>query len=84
MPRPILTRQRAPMDDVPVDTFRELAEFVRRVAPRWLDGNRSLNRLTMRRARLREMARGRRRGYCVVSAPPSPVGSDRALIQRRR
>ena len=84
MPRFTVTRLRTPMDDVPVDTFRELAEFVRRVAPRWLDGSRSLNRLTMRRARLREMARGRRRGYCVVSAPPSPVGSDRALIQRRR
>jgi len=84
MLRSILTRQRTPMDDVPVDTFRELAEFVRRVAPRWLDGSRSLNRLTMRRARRREMARGRRRGYCVVGAPPSRVGSDRAFIRRRR
>ena len=84
MPRSTLTRLRTPMDDVPADTFRELAEFVRRVAPRWLDGSRSLNRLTMRRARLREMARGRRRGYSVVSAPPSRVGSDRAIIRRKR
>jgi hypothetical protein len=84
MPRSTLTRQRTPLDDVPVDTFRELAEFVRRVAPRWLDGSRSLNRLTVRRARLREMARGRRRGYCVVSAPPLSVGSNRAFIRRSR
>ncbi len=42
----ILTRHRTPLDDVPVETFREPAEFVRRVAPRWLDGSRSLNRLT--------------------------------------
>lgn len=84
MHRSTLTRQRTPMDDVPVVTFRDFAEFVRRVAPRWLDGNRSLNRLTMRRARLREIARSRRRGYCVVSAPPSRVGSDRAFIRRRR
>lgn len=47
MPSPPLTRLRTPMDDVPIDTFRELAEFVRRVAPRWLDGSRSLNRPTM-------------------------------------
>jgi hypothetical protein len=84
MPKSTLTRLRTPMDDVPADTFRELAEFVRRVAPRWLDGNRSLNRLTMRRARLREMARGRRRGYCIVSALPSRVGSERAHTRRRR
>lgn len=84
MPRPILTRQRTPLDDFPVDAFPDFAEFVRRVAPRWLDGNRSLNRLTMRRARLREMARGHRRGYCVISAPPSRVGSDRGRNRRRR
>jgi hypothetical protein len=84
MLRPILTRQRTPLDDFPVDAFQDFAEFVGRVAPRWLDGNSSLNRLTMRRARLREMARGRRRGYCVVSAPLSRVGSDRAFIRRSR
>ncbi|MFY9510285.1 MAG: hypothetical protein WAQ05_04865 [Rubrivivax sp.] len=84
MPSSTLTRQRTPLDDFPVDAFQDFAEFVRHVAPRWLDGSRSLNQLTMRRARLREMARGRRRGYCVVSAPPSRVGSDRALIRRRR
>jgi hypothetical protein len=33
MLRSTLTRLRTPMDDVPADTFRELAEFVRRVAP---------------------------------------------------
>ena len=53
MPRTILTRQRTPLDDFPVDAFQDFAEFVRRMAPRWLDGSRSLNRLTMRRARLR-------------------------------
>ena len=84
MPRPIHTRQRTPLDDFPVDAFQDFAEFVRRVAPRWLDGSRSLNRLTMRRALLREMSRGRRRGYCVVNAPPSRVGSDRAIIRRKR
>jgi hypothetical protein len=84
MPRTILTRQRTPLDDFPVDAFQDFAEFVRRMAPRWLDGSRSLNRLTMRRARLREMARGRRRGYCVVSAPSSRVGSDRAHTRRGR
>jgi hypothetical protein len=84
MPRSTLTRQRTPLDDFPADSFQDFAEFVRRVAPHWLDGSRSLNRLTMRRARLREMARGRRRGYCVVSAPPSRVGSGRAFIRRRR
>jgi hypothetical protein len=84
MLRSTLTRQRTPTDDVPVDTFRELGEFVRRVAPRWLDVSHSLKRLTMRRARLREMARGRRRGYCVISAPPSRVGSDRGRNRRRR
>jgi hypothetical protein len=84
MPRSTLTRQRTPIDDVPVGTFQDFAEFVRSAAPRWLDGSRSLDRLTMRRARQREMARGRRRGYCVISAPPSHVGSDRGLNRRRR
>lgn len=84
MPRFTLTRLRTPMDDAPAGSFQDFAEFVRRVAPRWLDGSRSLNRLTMRRARRREMARGRRRGYCVVGAPPSSVGSDRAFIRRSR
>jgi hypothetical protein len=81
---PILARQQTPLDNVPVDTFKEFAEFVRRVAPRWLAGSRSLNRLTLRRARQREMARSRRRGHCVVSAPPSPVGSNRGVIRRGR
>lgn len=84
MPRSPLTRLRTPMDDVPINTFRELAEFVRRVAPRWLDGSRSLNRPTMPRAQLRAMARGRRRDYCVVSAAPSHVGSNRAITRRKR
>ena len=84
MLRSTLTRQRTPLDDFPADSFQDFAEFVRRVAPRWLDGSRSLNRLTMRRVRLRELARGRRRGYCVVGAPPSRVGSDRGLNRRGR
>jgi hypothetical protein len=84
MPRPILTRQQTPLDDAPVDAFREFAEFVRRVAPRWLDGSRSLNRLTMSRARQREKARSRRRGHCVIRALPWPVGSNRGLIRRGR
>lgn len=82
--RSILTRQRTPMDGEPAGTFREFAEFVRRVAPRWMEGSPSLNRLTMRRDIQREMARGRRRGYCIVSGPPSRFDSDRALIRRRR
>ena len=84
MPRFTLTRLRTPLDDFPVDAFQDFAEFVRRVAPRWLDGSRSLNQLMMRRARLRELARGRRRGYCVVSASPTRVGSDRAHTRRGR
>jgi hypothetical protein len=64
MPRPVLTRQRTPLDDCPAEAFREFAEFVRRVAPRWLYGSRTLEQLMMRRVRQRETVRGRRRGDC--------------------
>ena len=84
MPTPILTRKQTPFDGVPPEVFADLAAFVRRVAPRWLDGSRSLNRLTQRRAHLREVARGRRRGYRLVSALASSNTSDRAVRRRRR
>ena len=69
MPTPILTSKKTPLDGVPPEVFADLAAFVRRVAPRWVDGSRSQNRLTQRRAHRRELARNRRRGYRLVTAP---------------
>ncbi|NJN00222.1 MAG: hypothetical protein HC793_00620 [Aquincola sp.] len=39
MPTPILTRKQTPFDGVPPEVFADLAAFVRRVAPRWVDGS---------------------------------------------
>jgi hypothetical protein len=75
MPTPILTRKQTPFDGVPPKVFADLAAFVRRVAPRWVDGIRSLNRMTLRRAHQRELARNRRRGFCLVPAPAPSVSS---------
>lgn len=82
MPTPTLTRQRTPFDGMPAEVFSELAAFVRREAPRWVDGSRSLSRLTARRAHQRELARGHRRGYRHVPAPPRPLPSRRAVRRR--
>ena len=78
---PMLARQSTLLDGIPGDAFREFAEFVLRVAPRWADGSRSLNRLTLRHVCQRERARGRRRGYRLVRAPAMSVSSGR--IARR-
>lgn len=82
MPIPILTRQRTPLDGVPAEVFSEFATFVRRMAPRWLDGTRSQSRLTSRRARQRELARGRHRGYRLVAASASAAPSGRVDCRR--
>lgn len=82
MPTPILTRKRTPFDDMTVDAIQDFATFVRRVAPRWVDGSRSLSRLTAHHAHQREQARGRRRGYSLVDAPAplaQSVPSDRVV-----
>ena len=84
IPTPTLIRKQTPLDGVPAEVFSGFAAFVRRVAPRWVNGSRSLNRLTLRHAHQRELARSRRRGYRLVSAPRSPVASARATRQRRR
>ena len=84
MPTPILTRKKTPFDDVPAEVFADLAAFVRRVAPRWVDGSRSLNRLTLRRAQQRERARSRRRGYHLVPAPVTSDSSGRVVRHRAR
>jgi len=87
MPTPILTRKRTPFDDMTADATQNLAAFLRRVAPRWVDGSRSLSQLAARRAHRRELARGRRRGYRLVDAPvpPAPsVPSGRIVLRRRR
>ena len=83
MPTPALTRKRTPLDGVSGQVFQEFAKFVRRAAPRWVHGSRSLNRLTLRSAHHRELARSRRRGYCLVDAPVSPVASDLCVSRRR-
>lgn len=88
MPTPILTRKQTPFDDAPAEVFADLAAFVRRAAPRWVDGSRSLNRLTLRRAhqreRGRERGRGRRRGYCMVPASAPSVSSGGVVRRRGR
>jgi hypothetical protein len=83
MPTPALTRKRTPLDGVSDHVFQEFVKFVRRAAPRWVDGSRSLNRLTLRSAHHRALARSRRRGYCLVDAPVSPVASDLGVSRRR-
>lgn len=84
MPTPILTRKKTPLDGVPPEVFTDLAAFVRRVAPRWVDGSRSLNRMTLRRAHQRELARSRRRGYRLVTAPATSASSGRVVRHRGR
>jgi hypothetical protein len=54
------------------------------VAPRWVDGSRSLDRLTLRRAHQREQARSRRRGYRLVTAPATSASSGRVVRHRGR
>ena len=83
MHTPVLTRKRTPFDGVPVDTFQEFATFLRSVAPRWLNGSRSLSRLTARRAGQRQAARGRFRAISHVGAlAPAPLA--RIALRRRR
>jgi len=84
MPTPILTRKQTLFDDVPGEAFADLAAFVRRVAPRWVDGSRSLNRMTLRRAHQRELALSRRRGYRLVPAPATSKSSGRVVRHRGR
>lgn len=84
MPIPILTRKSTPLDDMTADAIQDFATFVRRVAPRWVDGSRSLSQLAARGAHQRELARGRRRGYRLVSAPAPHVPSGRVVSRRRR
>ena len=79
MPTPILTRKKTPFDGVPAAVFSDLAAFVRRWAPRLVTGNRSLNRLTLRRARQRELARSRRHGYRLVATPAQTARSARVV-----
>lgn len=70
-----LRRPRTPFLGVPASVFSDLADFVRRVAPRWLDGCRSHTRLSERRGRLRELVRSRRRGYRLVTPPNRPAAA---------
>ncbi|MCZ8151182.1 MAG: hypothetical protein ACK5Y8_09015 [Betaproteobacteria bacterium] len=79
MPTPILTRKQTPFDGVPVEAFADLAAFVRRWAPRWVTGSRSLSRLTLRRGHQRELARSRRRGYRLVATPAQTSRSARVV-----
>jgi hypothetical protein len=84
MSTPILTRKQTPFDGVPPEVFADLAAFMRRVAPRWVDGSRSLNWMTQRRAHQRELARSRRRGKRLVPAPATSVSSGRVVRHRGR
>jgi len=81
MPIQILTRKQTPFDGVPAEVFADLAAFVRRWAPRWVTGSRSLNRLTLRRGRQRELARSRRRGNRLVAAP-NQTGRSARVVRR--
>lgn len=86
MPTPVLTRKRTPLDDMTADAIQDFATFVRRMAPRWVDGSRSLTQLAARRAHQRELARGRRRGYRLFDAPAplaAPVPSGHVVRRRR-
>lgn len=84
MPTPILTRKKTPLDGVPAEVFADLAAFVRRVDPRWLTGSRSLNRLTLRRGRQRQLVHSRRHGYRLVPAPVSASRSPRVVSRHGR
>lgn len=84
MPTPILTRKKTPFDGVPAEVFADLAAFVRRWAPRWVTGSRSLNRLTLRRGHQRELARSRRRGYRLVATPAKAARSARVVRRHGR
>lgn len=86
MPTPIPTRKRTPFDDITADAIQDFATFVRRVAPRWVEGSRSLSQLAARRTHLRELARGRRRGYRLVDTPvhPSPSVPSGRVVRRCR
>lgn len=84
MPTPILTRKKTPFDGVLPEVFADLAAFVRRVAPRGLDGRRSLSRMTLRRAHQRELARSRRRGCSLVPASATSDSSGRVVRRRGR
>lgn len=84
MPTPILARKRTRFDDMTADAIQDFATFLRRAAPRWVDGSRSLSQLAARRDHQREQARGRRRGYRLVSAPAQPVPSGLVVRRRRR
>jgi hypothetical protein len=86
MPTPILTRKRTPLDDMTADAIQDFATFVRRAAPRWVDGSRSLSQLAARRDHRREQARGRRRGYRLVDTPvhPSPSVLSGRVVRRCR
>jgi hypothetical protein len=76
MHTPIATRKRTPLDGMPVDAFQELAAFLRGVAPRWLNGSRSLSRLMARRAGRQQAARGRRRGCAMSARQPPSISAD--------
>ena len=78
---PIAPSKRAPFEGVPPETFQEFAVFLRRAAPRWLNGSRSLSRLMARRAGQRQPTRGRCRGVRHVGAPAHLVKAD---LRRRR
>jgi len=77
----VLTRKRTLFDGVPVDAFQAFSTFLRSVAPRWLNGSRSLSRLMARRAGQRQAARGRCRRIRHVGAP---APSDGIALRRRR
>lgn len=79
MPTPILTRKKTPFDGVPAEVFSDLAAFVRRWAPRWVTGSRSLNRLTLRRGHQRDLARSCRHGYRLVATPAQTARSARVV-----
>ena len=79
MPSPTLASKRTPLDDITADAIQEFATFVRRVAPRWVTGSRSLSQLSARRAHQRELARGHRRGFRLVNVPARPVPSSRVV-----
>ncbi len=81
MPIQILKRKKSPFDGVPAEVFSDLAAFVRRWAPCWVTGSRSLNRLTLRRGHQRELARSRRRGYRLVAAP-AKAGRSARVVRR--
>ncbi|MFY7865452.1 hypothetical protein [Roseateles sp.] len=80
MAAPVLTRKRTPFDGISPDAIKDFAAFVRTHAPRWIDGSRSLSRLTVRRARAKAVACDRRRGIRHVDA----VDRTTRMSSRRR